>query len=162
MILPPLVFSDKGISETKSKQQSPCSNCMHQPVMPWGNACSTCMHKPVRCMHHPVTSQANACTYYMGSVVLISSRIYLIFSNFEFHEPFNQPFMRMDLNCELLNQQLSVLPLCYNHWLNVLATHQCSGCLWWRVFSKTSADCLELVWAISGILCIITILTSHT
>jgi hypothetical protein len=23
----------KGISETKSKQQSPCSNCMHRPVM---------------------------------------------------------------------------------------------------------------------------------
>ncbi len=34
-----------GISETKSKQQSPCSNCMHQPVMWWGNSCSRCMHK---------------------------------------------------------------------------------------------------------------------
>jgi len=44
----------KGISEMKSKQQSPCSNCMHWPLMPWGNACSTCMHKPVRCMHLPV------------------------------------------------------------------------------------------------------------
>ena len=27
------VGGDKGISETKSKQQSPCSNCMHRPVM---------------------------------------------------------------------------------------------------------------------------------
>ena len=26
------VAGDKGISETKSKQQRPCSNCMHQPV----------------------------------------------------------------------------------------------------------------------------------
>ncbi len=26
------VSGDKGISETKSKQQSPCSNCMHWPV----------------------------------------------------------------------------------------------------------------------------------
>jgi hypothetical protein len=25
----------KGISETKSKQQSPCSNCMHRPVTSW-------------------------------------------------------------------------------------------------------------------------------
>jgi hypothetical protein len=37
------VAGDKGISETKSKQQSPCSNCMHQPVMSWGNPCSTCL-----------------------------------------------------------------------------------------------------------------------
>jgi hypothetical protein len=29
-----------GISEMKSKQQSPCSKCMHWPVMSWGNACS--------------------------------------------------------------------------------------------------------------------------
>jgi len=26
------VAGDKGISETKSKQQRPCSNCMHRPV----------------------------------------------------------------------------------------------------------------------------------
>ncbi len=42
---------DKGISQTKSKQQSPCSNCMHRPVTSWGNACSTSMHKLVRCTH---------------------------------------------------------------------------------------------------------------
>jgi len=60
------VGRDKGISETKSKQQSPCSNCMHQPVMSWSNACSTWMHKPVSCMHWHVTSQADACTYCMG------------------------------------------------------------------------------------------------
>jgi hypothetical protein len=47
------VAGDKGISETKSKQ-SPCSNCMHQPLMSWGNECSTCMHKPVMCMNQPV------------------------------------------------------------------------------------------------------------
>jgi len=35
----------------KLKQQSTCSNCMHQPVTPWGNACSMCMYWPVMCMH---------------------------------------------------------------------------------------------------------------
>ncbi len=50
----------KGISEMKSKQQSPCSNCMHQPVTSWHNACSMGMH-------WPVTSQADACTYCMES-----------------------------------------------------------------------------------------------
>ncbi len=39
------VAGGNSISEMKSKQQSPCSNCMHQPVTSWGNACSTCMHK---------------------------------------------------------------------------------------------------------------------
>jgi hypothetical protein len=76
------VVGDKGISEMKSKQQSPCSNCMHWPVMSWGNACSTCMHKCVRCMHWPVTSQANACTYCMGSKVSSLSQIYLYSSFF--------------------------------------------------------------------------------
>ncbi len=32
------VAGGKGISETKLKQQSPCSNCMHHPVMSWGNS----------------------------------------------------------------------------------------------------------------------------
>jgi hypothetical protein len=68
---------DKGISVMKSKQQSPCSNCMHRLAMPWDNACSACMHKPVRCMHWPVTSQAEACTYRMGCKVSSSSQIYL-------------------------------------------------------------------------------------
>jgi hypothetical protein len=53
------VVGDNSISELKSKQQSPCSNCMHPPVMSQGNACSTCMHKCVKCMHRSVTSQAN-------------------------------------------------------------------------------------------------------
>ncbi len=61
----------KGISKTKSKQQSPCSKCMHQPAMSWGNACSMCMHRPVMCMHQPVMSQADACTYCMGSKVCL-------------------------------------------------------------------------------------------
>jgi hypothetical protein len=76
------VAGNRGISETKSKQQNPCSNCMHQPVTSWGNACSTCIHKPVRCMHRPVTSQPNACTYCMGSKVSSLSRIYLYSSYF--------------------------------------------------------------------------------
>jgi hypothetical protein len=71
------VAGDKGISKTKSKQQSACSNCMHQPVTSWGNPCSTCMHKPVKCMHWTVMSQADACSYCTGSVVLILSQIYL-------------------------------------------------------------------------------------
>ncbi len=95
------VAGDKGISETKSKQPSPCSNCMHQPVMSWGSTCmhkpvrcmhqpvmswgSTCMHKPVRCMHQPVMSQANARSYCKGSVVLILSQIYLYSSDFAWH-----------------------------------------------------------------------------
>ncbi len=53
------VVGDKGISEIKSKQQNPCSNCLHRPVMSWNNACSTCMHKPVSCMHQPLMSQAD-------------------------------------------------------------------------------------------------------
>ncbi len=65
------VAGDKGISKTKSKQQSPCSNCMHQPMMSMDNACSTCMYKPVRCMHCPVASQGNACTNCMGSKLYI-------------------------------------------------------------------------------------------
>ncbi len=76
------VAGDKGISEMKSKQQSPCSNCMHRPVTSWDNACSTCMHRPVMFMHCPVMSQADACSYCMGSVVLISSQIYLYCSYF--------------------------------------------------------------------------------
>jgi hypothetical protein len=72
------VAGDNGISEMKSKQQSPYSNCMHQPVMSWDNACSTCMHKPVM-------SQADACTYCMGSKVSSVSQIYLYTSYFDNH-----------------------------------------------------------------------------
>ncbi len=77
LMVPYKVARDKGISEMKSKQQSPCSICMHRPVMSWSNSCSTCIHKPVRCMHQLVRSQANACTYCMGSEVSSLSRIYL-------------------------------------------------------------------------------------
>ncbi len=77
------VARDKGISETKLKQQSPFSNSMHHPMMSWGNACSTCIHKSVRFKHQPVMSQADACTYCMGSVVLILSGIYLFSSYFD-------------------------------------------------------------------------------
>ncbi len=76
---------NKGISETKSKQQSPCSNCMHQPVTLWGKSCSMCMHWPVWCnmyMHRPVTSQADACMYCMGSKISSLSQIYLYSSYF--------------------------------------------------------------------------------
>jgi hypothetical protein len=93
MIVPhavPKVGGDKGISETKSKQQSPCSNCMQRPVMSWGNACSTCMHKSVRCKHWPVVSQANACAYCMGSKVSSLSRIYLYSSYFVLYQSKNK------------------------------------------------------------------------
>ncbi len=63
----------KGISETKSKQQSPCSNCMHQPVMSWGNACSMCMPRSV------------TCTYCLGSKVSSLSQIYLYSSYFAYY-----------------------------------------------------------------------------
>ncbi len=65
----------KGISETKSKQQSQCSDCMHRPVASWGNACSMCMHRSVM-------SQANACMYCMGSKVSSLYRTYLYSSYF--------------------------------------------------------------------------------
>ncbi len=71
----------------KSKQQSPCNNCMHRPVMSWGNACRTCMHKRVRCMHWPLTSQADACTSCMGSKVSSLSQLYLYSSYFEPSRP---------------------------------------------------------------------------
>ncbi len=71
------VARDKGISKTKSEQQSPCSKCMHWPVMSWGNPCSTCMYLPVMCMHWPMTSQADACIYCMGSKASSLCQIYL-------------------------------------------------------------------------------------
>ncbi len=49
--------------------------------MSQANACNECMH----CMHWPMMSQADACSYCMGSVLLISSRIYLFSSFFEDH-----------------------------------------------------------------------------
>ncbi len=67
----------KGISETKSKWQSPCNYCMHQPVTSQANACTSHAYGCMCCMHCPMTSQADACSYCMGSVVLILSRIYL-------------------------------------------------------------------------------------
>ncbi len=65
------------ISETNLKLLIPCSKCMHRPM--------TCMHQPVMsqanacmyCMQCPMMSQANACNFCMGSIVLISSQIYL-------------------------------------------------------------------------------------
>jgi hypothetical protein len=66
----------KGISEMKSIQQSPCRNCIHQPVTSWGNACSTCIHRPVM-------SQADACTYCMRSKVSSLYQTYLYSTYFE-------------------------------------------------------------------------------
>ncbi len=45
---------NKGISEIKLKQQSPCSNCMYQPVMSQGNKMDTAW---AHCMCQPVMSQ---------------------------------------------------------------------------------------------------------
>ncbi len=70
------------ISETKSKEQNPSSNCMHQPVTSWSNARSTSMHLPVMCMHRPVLSQADARIYCMGSKVSSLSQMYLYSSYF--------------------------------------------------------------------------------
>ncbi len=66
----------KGISETKSKQQSPCSNCMH-----W--ACDVMVQYMQYVHAWPVTSQADACTYCMGSKVSSLSQIYLYSSYFD-------------------------------------------------------------------------------
>ncbi len=71
------VAGDKGISEVKSKQQSPCSNCMHRHVMSQVNACTSQAYACMYCMNCPMMSQANSCSYCMGSVVLISSWIFL-------------------------------------------------------------------------------------
>jgi hypothetical protein len=80
------VAGGKGISETKSKQQNPCSkasNYMYRPVMSWGNEYSACMHWPEMYMHRPVTTQADACTYCMGFKLSSLSPIYLYSSYFE-------------------------------------------------------------------------------
>ncbi len=73
------VAGGKCISKTKSKQQSPCSNFMHRPVVSMGN---TCMYWPVTCTHRHVISQADVCTYCMGSKVSSLSQIYLYSSYF--------------------------------------------------------------------------------
>ncbi len=44
------VAGDKGMSETKSKQQSPCSNCMHQTMTSCGQ-CMQYMHAYVYEVH---------------------------------------------------------------------------------------------------------------
>ncbi len=67
----------KGISEMKLKQQSPCSNCTHRPVMSHAIACTSQAYACINCMLCCMTSQADACSYCMGSVVLISSWICL-------------------------------------------------------------------------------------
>jgi hypothetical protein len=88
LVIGPFQISwSKVISEMKSKQQSPCSNCMHWPVTSWGNACSMYMHRPV-------TSQTDTCTYYMGSKVSSLSRIYLYSSYFG---PFNDCLFQLDI-----------------------------------------------------------------
>jgi len=73
----------KGLSETKSKQQSPCSNCIHRPVMSWGNnmvaACTYCMHRPLMSRGNHVVAGG---TYCMGSKVSSLSRMYLYSSYF--------------------------------------------------------------------------------
>jgi hypothetical protein len=66
----------KGICETKSKQQSPCSNWMQRPVTSQADACTSQAYACMYCIC-PMTSQADACSYCMGFVVLISYRIYL-------------------------------------------------------------------------------------
>ncbi len=94
------VAGNKDISEIKSKQQSPCSNCMHRHVTSWGNAFSTCMHKPVKSMHRPVMSQANAWTYWMGSKVSSLSPIYLYSSYFVTFSRLNQRHLSIYLDRE--------------------------------------------------------------
>ncbi len=74
------VAREKGISKTKSKQQNPCSNCMHWPVTSWGNACSTYMHASTCDVHE----LADAYTYCMGSKASSLSRIYLYSCYFVF------------------------------------------------------------------------------
>jgi hypothetical protein len=50
---------------------------MHWPVTSQADACTSQAYACMYCMHCPMTSQADACSYCMGSVVLISSQIYL-------------------------------------------------------------------------------------
>jgi hypothetical protein len=68
----------------KSKQQSPCSNCMHWPVVSWGDymvaACTYCMHWPVISWGNHMVA---ACTYCMGSKVSSLSQMYFYSSYFE-------------------------------------------------------------------------------
>jgi hypothetical protein len=56
----------KGISETKSKQQSQCSNCMHRPVTSQADACTLQAYVCMYCMHCLLQSQADACSLLHG------------------------------------------------------------------------------------------------
>jgi len=67
----------------KSKQQSPCSKCMHWPVTSQADACTSQAYTCMYCMHCPMTSQADACSYCMGSVVWFCLRYTFISSYFE-------------------------------------------------------------------------------
>ncbi len=66
-----------GISEINLKLKIPCCYCMYWPVTSqadaWTSQANACMY----CMHCPMMSQTDACSYSTGSVVLISSQIYL-------------------------------------------------------------------------------------
>jgi hypothetical protein len=61
----------------KSMQQSPFSNCMHQPVTSQADARNSQTYACMYFMLCPMMSQADACRYYMVFVVLISHQIYL-------------------------------------------------------------------------------------
>jgi hypothetical protein len=50
---------------------------MYWLVMSQANACASQAYVCMYCMHYPMMSQADACSYCTGSVVLISSRIYI-------------------------------------------------------------------------------------
>jgi hypothetical protein len=50
---------------------------MHWPVTSQADACTSQAYSSMYYMHCPMTSQADACSYCMGSVVLISSWLYL-------------------------------------------------------------------------------------
>ncbi len=58
----------------RSHAVSACIGLWHHRLM---HALHWLMHACMHYMHCPMTSQAHACSYYMGSVALISSRIYL-------------------------------------------------------------------------------------
>ncbi len=134
----------------KSKQQSPCSNCMQQPVMSWGNTCSTCMHKPMRCMHLPVMSQANAlmsqadaCTYCMGSKVSSLSWIYLYSSQFVFIPISFHRCLHKGQNVSGMDSSLFIarqLPLKKCHWKSVIDTMPLMRCHWWNAIEKNDID----------------------
>ncbi len=109
----------KGISEMKSKQQSPCSNCMHRSVISW-----------------PIT-----CTYCMGSKVSSLSRIYLYlqllcFGGWPFLPLSNTNPWTFDSTAKSTKWIIILTWLLASSWFIEVSRMFCNICLWSTPLAK--------------------------